>query len=294
VFSDLASVRVRRLLYLASVLILVLAVALRVWLGEGEDVRQIGRELTSNIAAVILVWVLSIAFLGVFFARERQAHETRVVDGDRSAKEFSTAASNAAIWFHHGHIGRWVRENVLPALAVRSARSPAPLQVIVILLDPRADAVCQGHADRRNSRRRKDSTPYTARHIKIEIASTILALARANAALPNFTARVFVSDLDMPFRLDLCDDYGFITHEDQTAPAFAFESESPYYATSSAYFERFRSSGAREVNLGASSLVDGEVAQSSVKEILAMMDLDFPELDQRNTRDDIAHRARYV
>jgi hypothetical protein len=286
-FNDLASIRVRRFLYLSSALLLVIAIGVRFLLGGEGGTKQILRELTSSVAGAIMVWALSIVFLGIFLARERQAHETRVIDGDASAKQFSREAADSTIWYHHGQIGRWVRENVVPAFVLRSARSPAPLRMIVILLDPRLNEVCKAHADRRNSRRRKESSPFTARHIKIEIASTVLSLAKAKATISSFDARVFVTDLDNPFRIDLCDNYGFVTHEDQTAPAFGFEADSPYFATACSYFEKFKSANAREIDLDSAGPHLATIDANSVQEILTILQLDFPELSTNSTQVDI-------
>ncbi|MGZ5178727.1 MAG: hypothetical protein ACXWCW_31790, partial [Burkholderiales bacterium] len=222
---------------------------------------------------------------------DRQMRETKVLDPDSSAKQFSAATTRSTFWYHHGHIGRWVRENALPALTLRSTRSPAPLRMVLILLDPRCHDVCKAHADRRNSRRRKDSAPYTSEHIKIEIAATVISLAKAMATIPSFSAQVFVSDLDVPFRLDLCDDYGFITHEDQTAPCFGFESDSPFYATSSAYFENFHASVVREVDLGVIDFNSVIVTAASIPDILSQMQLEFPELTEKDVRSGIAKRV---
>lgn len=285
--NELASVRVRRFLYLSSGLLLIIAVAARVLLGGEGGWQQVARELASNIAGAIIVWALSITFLGIFLSRERQAHETRVIDGDASAKQFSKLLVDANIWYHHGQIGRWVRENALPAFVLRSARSPAPMRMIVILLDPGSHDICKAHADRRNSRRRKESSPFTARHIKVEIASTVLSLAKANATIPNFSAKVFVSDLDNPFRLDMCNVYGLITHEDQTAPAFGFEAESPYFATACSYFEKFESAYAREIDLNAVQRTVDSMDADSLRDVLITLQLDFPELSDDSARTQI-------
>ncbi|MCC3655775.1 hypothetical protein LIX60_30815 [Streptomyces sp. S07_1.15] len=293
-FNDLASIRVRRFLYLSSALLLVIAIGTRILLGGEGGKRQVFRELTSSIAGAIIVWALSIIFLGIFLAREKQAHETRVIDGDASAKQFSRLAADSTIWYHHGQIGRWVRENVVPAFILRSARSPAPLRLIVILLDPRLDDACKAHADRRNSRRRREPFPFTARHIKIEIASTVLSLAKAKATISSFEARVFVTDLDNPFRIDLCDSYGFVTHEDQTAPAFGFEADSPYFATSCSYFEKFKSMNAREINLDSVGPQLAAIDAHSVQDILTILQLDFPELSDNSTQADIVKKVEDV
>jgi len=286
-FNDLASVRVRRFLYLSSGLLLVISAGARVLLGGDGGTRQVARELASNIAGAIIVWGLSITFLGFFLSRERQAHETRVIDGDASAKQFSRVATDATLWYHHGQIGRWVRENALPAFILRSARSPAPMKMIIILLDPRSDDICKSHADRRNSKRRKESSPFTECHIKIEIASTVLSLAKAMSKIPGFSAKVFVSDLDIPFRIDLCNTYGFITHEDQTAPAFGFEADSPYFATAWSYFEKFESKYAREINLDAVKNIVDAMDANSLQAVLATLQLEFPELSDSSVRSNI-------
>ncbi|MDT0169452.1 hypothetical protein [Pseudarthrobacter sp. BRE9] len=295
-FDGLISGRVRRLLYLASVLLLIVVVVVRVVLGtdpaDGSTV--IARELVSSVAGAIVVWLLGLLFLRVFISSETRARETQVIHGDEGAKEFCRLAGRAVVWFHHGQIGRWVRENVLPEFIKRSARSPAPLRIVVILLDPTNHPVCESHAMRRNSRRRKESTPFTAGHIKVEIAATVLSLAKAQAACPQLQVRVLVTDLDNPFRLDLSDTYGFITHEDQTAPAFGFEAESPYYATSYSYFSNFQSVNARELDLQSITASTSNLNERNIRGALEAMNIGFPELVKTATRTQILDFVKKV
>lgn len=296
-FNDMRSVKVRRLLYLASAALVVIAVGVRIWLGgfgKDEVIAQTARELTSTIAGAVIVWTLGIAFIRFFFAKESQSHETQVIDGDASAKRFLLSASNATIWFHHGQIGRWVRENALPNLVLRSTQSSEPLRLIVILLDPRVDEICKAHADRRNSRRRKESTDFTAEHIKCEIAATVLSLAKATAMYPNFKANVYVSKLDLPFRIDLCDDYGYITHEDQTAPAFGFEKKSPYFATTRGYFEKLDSTQFTQVNLDLVRTKIEKLDKTSLTEILSILDLNFSRTSEKKVATKILRFVKKV
>lgn len=280
---------VRRLLYLSSVAVLAIVVIVRLSLGT-EDAGAftvVAREFLSSVAGAICVWLMGLLFLRIFLSSELRSRETRVWYGDQSAKEFCVLADQASFWFHHGQIGRWVRENVLKEFVRRSSISPAPRRMTLILIDPEDNQVCESHASRRNSRRRKESKSFTAQSIKIEVCTTILCLAKASARHRQISVKVFLSKTDLPFRIDIADTYGFVTHEDQTAPAFGFETDSPFYSTSFLYFESFSSDVARQLNFDPHGFDFESLNVSNSREALNALGVDFAELADRSVRKDI-------
>lgn len=290
-FEDLRSRRVRRFLYLTASLLLLLVLIARFLLGDGPS--QILKEITSNLAASIIIWALGLAFLGAFLSDEIAARGTQVLDADTSHRLHARSLAGTNFWYHFGHIGRWTRENALPRMIAAARADPSTRRISVFLMDPNLDSICLEHADRRNSRRRRDPRPVTLRDVKIEILATIVSLAVAHARVPNLEVRCHLIRFDPPFRLDVSSDRAFLTHEDVTAHAVCFDRGNPYYATAVAWFEsNHHSLSAEALDLNRALSTSTPPVHQEVLDCLAALGVDVPELADVEFVASITERVR--
>lgn len=110
---------------------------------------QTALQITGGLVAGIATTAF-LLFLTRWLVRSESAYDClRLLTASESNKEHLSQMATTHTWFHNGHIGRWVRTEVLPAFKQAARSQMVDRTVELILLDPDNSDLMEAFADHR-------------------------------------------------------------------------------------------------------------------------------------------------
>jgi len=196
------------------------------------------------VASGLFAGVAASAYLAFvtryLFKHDQKLDRTEVLDSLTTRRMHLEEADRSDIWWHNGHIGRWVRTTVIPKFA-KAAHEGVSKEVRMILIDPRNDQIVDAYAEHRDQ---VDAIPEgqdTREDARIEVLATILKAALTEQHVPGVKVTVNLRQhLDL-FRVDICDDAAFTTLTRDKVPAILYRkqnSDSDHYYVARKNFDQ--------------------------------------------------------
>ncbi|MFC0681654.1 hypothetical protein ACFFGH_27810 [Lysobacter korlensis] len=225
----LKSAQARRVLMVVTIIsaiTLLIVQGLAAWgLDEEKDLGRAALVTLQVVASGLFGGVAAAAFIAFvtrfLFRQDRKLEQTTVIDSLTSRHMHLAAIEESGFWLHNGHIGRWVRTEVLPRFAM-AARSGAPKTVKFLLIDPRNNWLVKAYAAHRDQ---VDGNPHgidTVIDARVEVLATILRAAHYQQHVAGVRVEVYLrSNLDL-FRVDTSQNHAFVTLTRDKAPSIHF------------------------------------------------------------------------
>jgi hypothetical protein len=126
---------------------------------------------TGTITAGVLVFL----YFSLFADTEAGLDTVACVDPKKTARLHKEDLRITDTWFHDGHIGRWVRTEALPALSNRARDHGRRLSVVLALLDPNSEQLCEEYSEYRALLHHREPELTSPEHFLLEILATITA-----------------------------------------------------------------------------------------------------------------------
>ncbi|MEU4532214.1 hypothetical protein AB0F49_28690 [Micromonospora ureilytica] len=248
--------------------------------------RTIAQNNLSDLTALIVTSGLGLGFYHFFVREEQELLDIGVVDPQTARLRHAQAVETASFWYAEGQVGRWVRDNVFPAFAKRAQEGMQIHDVLLALVDPRSDDICSIHSVRRMNHLARREQRWDVSRVQAEICATILASIIYCSDFDRLRVRLFVRSGSLPFRVDICTDFLFLTQDDALAPVIAVKAGSKHYNSMLAYFQEFdrNEPQALELNIQrAASALRKQGGSKSLKaeqylQIVKEAGFDFPAL----------------
>jgi hypothetical protein len=244
---------------------------------DGGTERAVASTL-SQITAGILSGLATTAFLLFLtrwlFRREESTTSVRVLEPMEAKREHQEALATTHTWRHNGHIGRWVRTEVLPAFRLASGRDgdPGIRTVELVLLDPDNAKLIASFAQHVRLMELDYESADPATKAREEIFATILRCAIAEQHYAGVTVRVHLRT-NLPFiRVDVNDRCAFNTITRPHRIAVAYYKNAPnadFYHVSSAAFDQAKAES-RYLDLLAQSIPENAELDDMRKLFLAL------------------------
>ena len=224
-----------RMLGILIIMSLIILLSIRfVWLGEtkpdgSSDLVTILRTIINGLISTIAV--TTVVALAIRYIRPPQEiiESTSYIQSYDISRYLKDAAKTATEWIYYGHTGRYVRSAIF-SLLLEQARRGRVIRVLILILDPFDEHLCDYYAQYRNSARTAMRGPqWTKETVQSELLATVLCAMELRASSPLINMEVgFVKHVSL-FRIDLATARCLITQEDSQEPALGYESDSRFY-----------------------------------------------------------------
>ncbi len=188
-------------------------------------------------------------------------------------------------WWYRGHSGRHFRAVTLPRMATRARSANVTKKVVVQILDPTQESVCEYYASYRRSLR---SAPrdrlWTLERVRRELYATIVSTYARKAQEPLLDITVALIDRVSLFRVDLSTRLAIITKEDPQEPALRFDQGTLFYDS---YKEDLRLSlqQARALPNGVVGAPLAQLQQGNVADLLQRLGIRSPTITDEDIRE---------
>jgi hypothetical protein len=189
-------------------------------------VHLIAAGITAMFLVVILIYLLPI---------EEKLKFVEVLEPSRTKALHDNALANTDFWFHHGHIGRWVRTTAMPALAKASVERGITTSVKLILLNPKNESLCKLYAEYRNRIAFRENRINTIEDVQAEILATIIIGHRYDQSPEGIGVHIFLEDHLSLIREDISAIAAFRTQVDPRCPAIIYRNISRDHETPEFY-----------------------------------------------------------
>ncbi|WP_420151594.1 hypothetical protein [Spirosoma sp.] len=188
-------------------------------------------------------------------------YSVQFIDKTDTESKHLWALKDTKYWYSNGHIGRWIRFQVIPHLAKKSIEEMARRDLKIILLNPDNEQVCKEYW---NYRLKIESTEgiFTILDVKAEILSTI-TISYFYKSKSNIDVSIYLNNVFSVFREDISSKATFRTLIRKDCPAIMYLSGSnngEFYNASLSDFDFARK------KLAEFDSVDGYQAKELTKE----------------------------
>jgi hypothetical protein len=176
-------------------------------------------EMLKNIFTNLVSTTITASIvLGIFLflvPYDKKFSETIILEPQQTKKYCIKILSETTFWYHFGHIGRWVRTEVLPVLAHNSREKNQPSEVIFAILDPLNSDLLTEYIDFKESIAFIDKSIKSTIDVKAELYTTIVLSANYNNDNRNqLKVSVYLRNDFRSLREDICSGFTLISHID--------------------------------------------------------------------------------
>ncbi|AZV77134.1 hypothetical protein EBB79_03990 [Parasedimentitalea marina] len=134
-------------------------------------------------------------------------------------------------WEYLGHTGRYVRNRIFPIVQKHSHQNNRRVNVRMMVLDPRNDALCGQYAKYRNRSRSSEmfKEDWTMQKVQEELIATVARTVLLNAVENHVHCELRFRNFLSQFRFDVSSDQVMVTQEDPQEPAFSYPRGSRFF-----------------------------------------------------------------
>jgi len=187
--------------------------------------------LLNGIVTSLLVTIIIGSFM--YWIQPKTMNNAKIEIEDQNAlKEmFESAFSSSEIWYYKGGCGRYFRTTTLPNLAQSAREKSQSREILVVILDPMIDELCEKHAVYRSgmASQQIEKNKWDLAKVQAELFATIVSTIVTQAQEPLLRLSISLCPHYSSFRIDLSDSYAVITKEDRNAPAIICHKGTYFY-----------------------------------------------------------------
>ena len=171
-----------------------------------------GAQITGGILAGVATTGFLLFISKWLLKKEDEIDSVRSLTQRETRDAHIHELSATDFWYHNGHIGRWVRTEVMPAFRESARHSLARKTIELILLDPSKDSTIRRFAEYRMVSDGLDLTiDEFVDDTKIQIYATIARAAALQQNIPSVVVSVYLRDNLDYFRVDINKNCAFNT-----------------------------------------------------------------------------------
>jgi len=226
---------IRRHFWVATIsLLLLLGLIKFVLVGTVDANSQHWKIFTSGVIESLIATILTTIAIGsyIFYLTPRldPGHKVNFLPSKDFNDHFESAMASAKEWHFRGGLGRYLSSVVLPEMNKMASKKRSPVTVRAQILDPRNDALCEMHAQLRNSvSSEKNDEKWTAFDIRVSLYSTIVTCAIFESNNSYLDVSLFLINYFSTDRVDVATSSGIVTKDDRNIPGIRFGRDSVLY-----------------------------------------------------------------
>ncbi len=238
--AQLKSGKAKRIFAFSATLLLVLEFAILSLIQAQSDVISepyfsVMKETFVHLIAACITGMFVLMILVYLLPIEEKLKLVEVLEPSRTKALHDEALGKSEFWFHHGHIGRWVRMRAMHALAKMSVEKGISTSVKLILLNPRNENLCKLYAEYRNRIAFREDKINTVRDVQAELLATIIIGKKFDQSPDGLRVQVFLEDHLSLVREDISAIAVFRTQVDPRCPAIIFRNINRDHETAEFY-----------------------------------------------------------
>lgn len=233
----------RRIFLLATGLVLLISTAIAVavaYFAPNTPTWNVFNNILASIISSGIFAVVATLYLSYFFRDPNELEASSILLPEDIGQKLISIAKAAPDYQIYVRTGRHFRAETLPVLLKTARESRRPIQIDVVLLNPRNHQICEKYAQYRMSAS-FDKKSWSTQYVKSEIMATILTLidaAHSNQGLVNIN--LFLSDRLSIFRIEGSSNEILITREDPKDTAYQYKRSDHHHAAFSMEFAWIR------------------------------------------------------
>jgi hypothetical protein len=225
--EQLHTTRSRRIfIFSASSLLLLQVLILGIVNYKSGHLREVAFSLTNeiivNLIAASITAIFLVLLLVYLLPIEERQKAVEVLDPSRTKAMHDAALRRTDFWFHQGHIGRWVRLAAMPAMAASSVDRGTTATIIILLLNPGNEELCNHYLDYRRRIPFKENDIQTISDVQAEILATVLFASHFHHAHSGLSIHLYFDDQLVLTRDDISAIVAFRTQIDPRCPSLVF------------------------------------------------------------------------
>jgi hypothetical protein len=155
--------------------------------------------------------------------------KVNVIGAEEIAKYLERAMDETDIWWYMGSTGSYLRSDALRGLTAAARKGGGGCHVIVLLIDPTNEGLCEEFARYRNSLKHTRPDPWTKKVIQLDVLATILSAFETKDQQPQIQVDIRLRQTFSTLRYDVSSKYVVITKEESDAPAMRCDAPGQYY-----------------------------------------------------------------
>ena len=226
----------RRVFYLSSSAALVALVGVRFFILPNflhQTILPLAEIINQVIDALLVSLVASLAITSLIIwlsPPAAAANQVEVVPSYSIQETIDSALIKTDEWWYRGHSGRHFRSSTLPRLARDARRENLSKKIVIQILDPTDDKVCEYYARyRQRLRTAITDREWTPERVSAELYATIASCMAWRESEPALDFTIALISTISLFRIDLSSRLGIVTKEDPKEPALRFNEGGFFY-----------------------------------------------------------------
>lgn len=185
----------------------------------------------NGVVTSLLVTIIIGSFMYWIQPKSMSNAKIEIEDQNALNEIFEAAFGSTEIWYYKGGCGRYFRTKTLPSIALAARRKSQSKEILVVILDPTNDDLCEKHALYRSgmASQQVEKDKWDLFKVQSELFATIVSTVVAQVQEPLLRLSISLCSHYSSFRIDLSDDYAVITKEDRNAPAIICNKGTYFY-----------------------------------------------------------------
>lgn len=277
----------RNVFYTSMVLLILFAIVLRYrvlpyyYPDTASDFGGFYAFFLNGIVTSLLVTIIIGSFMYWIQPKAMSNAKIEIEDQNALKEMFEAAFSSSEIWYYKGGCGRYFRTTTLPELASSAREKSQSREILVVILDPMNNDLCEKHAIYRSgmASQQIEKDKWNLSKVRAELFATIISTVVTQAQEPLLRLSISLCPHYSSFRIDLSDSYAVITKEDRNAPAIICHRGTYFYKS---YKDEVILSLNQSNMLGKikeAKFKLTEIQAENVKDVLTELGLEHPCLD---------------
>lgn len=238
----------------------------------------IDSSILENILDKLFISVLVTVGLASFIfwlnPRNKKNAQMKILQPVEIGQNFVDARNKTQRWWFNGSSGRYTRSITLPSLADACRRDNKQIEVVIQMLNPNNNELCEAYANYRNALRTasKSNSKRTLKSVQQDLLATIVSAYMWKTEQPQLNIKVGLKDHFSLFRIDLSTNKAIITKEDPIEPAILYESGTFFY---DAYYNDLVQTlnQAKSLNMSIGFVTESQLSAQNVKELIDKLEL---------------------
>ena len=225
--AQLKTPRARRVFAFSATTLLILELVLLGLLEHFSDsipdpYFSVIKEVLVHLTGASITAMFLVGLLVYLLPAEEKLKSVEIFSPSQTKALHDSALLTSDFWYHHGHIGRWVRTTAMPALARISVENGIITTIKLILLNPRNSKLCELYAEYRNQISFKENTLKTIEDVQAELLATIITGQKFDQGANGLGVHIFLEDQLSLVREDISSTAVFRTQVNPRCPSIVY------------------------------------------------------------------------
>lgn len=227
-YEKLKTRRARRIYITAFVLIVIVLIGILFLLEYLKtktfdiDIYLLFQRVVIGLVSLLIIASIYFLLIDFLIPIEESIESVQIIDTVQTGGMHKNTLRNTEFWYHDGHLGRWVRNEVFKEFLSDVKGNGGHKKVILAILNPSNDEVCKAYSIYRQAIGAEGKSFKSVLDTKEEILATIILAQSMFQNNNNVDIQIFFKDYFEISRFDFSDEMLFETLPDPRCSAIVY------------------------------------------------------------------------